>query len=265
MRFIDIHETRAHALGGRIMRDLGDSVLLHAPHDRDPFFNRVAAVRWPESPGAFDHRLAEVMALFIGLDRGPHIWTASAFNTPQDLGARLAAHGFRDAGGGYVMLLVRPASDEPLRVAAGITIERLSGGPGVAIRYGAVREIAGVLAESFGLEADRLDAIEAETAATFGSRAFHVSIVRLGGEAVAVGKRYTFDGASYLSSIGTRPSLRGRGFGSLVTEALVRDSVATGSRHVYLGVRTENDRAISIYRQAGFEIVGERTGDFLLV
>ncbi len=264
MRLLELHEARAHALGGRVMRDLGDCVLLHAPRDRDPFFNRVAAVRWPEAPGAFDHRLAEIIALFAGLDRRPHIWTSSAFSGPVDLADRLADHGFADLGGGYVMLLARASAVERVHLPPGVAIERLRGGPGVTIPDGTIHEIRRVLAESFGLEPELADALETETIEAFASPVFHVGLVRVDGEPVAVGKRYTFDGASYLSAIGTRPGFQGRGYGSLVTNALVRDAAAADSRHVYLGVFSDNDRAIAVYRRSGFEILGERAGDYLL-
>lgn len=263
-RFIEVHETRAHALGGRLIRDLGDCVLLHAPGDRDPFFNRVAAVRWPRDPIRFERRLADLFALFAGLDRRPHIWTAPAFNTPADLGLRLVEQGFREVGAGYVMALVRPPGHERRRPEPGVTVERLHGGPGVTVRDQTVREIARLLGESFAVDPDRHEAIAAEVLEAFGSPAFHVCLVRADGEPVAVGKRYTFDGASYLSSIGTRPRHRGRGHGLLVTEVLIEDALAAGSRQVYLGVHAHNDRAISVYRRAGLDIVGGRAGDYLL-
>lgn len=271
MRFIEVHEARAHAIGGRIMHDLGDCVVLEAPHDRDPFFNRVAAVRWPDGPDAFDRRLAEIIAFFASLDRRPHIWTAPAFNTPADVGERLAGHGFRDIGGGYIMLLVRPPAgdhphvrDDPY-VRDDPTVERLDGGPGRVAAEATVRDIALVLAESFAVDPGRVGAIADETVRAFTSPAFHVVLVRLGGRAVAVGKRYTFDGASYLSSIGTRPGERGKGLGAFVTDLLVHDSLTARSRHVYLGVHMHNDQAISVYRRAGFEVLGERSGDYLLI
>jgi len=263
-RFIEVHETRAHALGGRLIRDLGDCVLLHAPRDRDPFFNRVAAVRWPRQPARFERRLADLFALFAGLDRRPHIWTAPAFNTPADLGPRLVDQGFREVGAGYVMALVRPRDHERCRPEPGVTVERLHGGPGVTVRDQTVREIARLLGESFAVDPDRHEAIAAEVLEAFGSPAFHVCLVRSDGEPVAVGKRYTFDGASYLSSIGTRPRYRGRGHGLLVTEVLIEDAIAAGSRPVYLSVNAHNDRAISVYRRAGLDIVGGRAGDYLL-
>jgi ribosomal protein S18 acetylase RimI-like enzyme len=264
VRFVEIHETRAHALGGRTMRDLGDGVLLFAARDRDPFFNRVAAVRWPDDEDAFDHRLAEVITLFAALDRRPHVWTSPAFSRPADIAARLAGHGFLDTDGGYVMILVRPPGDAP-DLPPGVVVERLDGGPGVTVRGSILTDISRVLARSFGVDGEQLEAVEAETAEAFASPDFHVCLVRSRGEAVAVGKRYSFDGATYLSSIGTVPGQRGRGLGFLVTDALVRDGLAAGSEVVYLGVHTHNDRAIAVYRRVGMEVLGGRSGDYLLV
>lgn len=265
VRFIDVHETRAHAIGGRVFRDLDDCVLLHAPNDRQPFFNRVAGMRWPTELDAFDRRLAEIVALFAGLDRRPHVWTPAAFPTPPDIGERLRAHGFRDLGGGFVMLLVRPPAQEPTRLPAGVAVERLDGGPGVTVSESLIREVAWVQAGSFAVELDQLESVEAETLEALTSPAFHLVLVRSGGLAVALGKRYTFDGASYLSSIGTLPGERGRGYGSIVTNALIRNSLAAQAGLVYLGVYASNDRAIEVYRRAGLEILGGRAGDYLLV
>lgn len=277
-RFLELHETRAHALGGRRIRDLGDAVLLFSPRDREPFFNRLAAVRWPDDRDSFDRRLAEAIALFAGLDRRPHVWTPSAFGRPADLRARLVAHGFSDTDGGYIMVLVHPPAAGRDPVGPGgdpaepgwtappdVSLERLDGGPEVTLRPGTLREISTVLAASFGVDRDQLASIEAETATAFRSADFHICLARSGGTAVAIAKRYTFDGATYLSSIGTVPGQRGRGLGSLVTDAVIRDALAESPGPVYLGVHAHNDRAIELYLQAGFEIAGGRTGDLLLL
>jgi ribosomal protein S18 acetylase RimI-like enzyme len=81
---------------------------------------------------------------------------------------------------------------------------------------------------------------------------------------VATGERYSFDGASYLSSIGTRPGWRGRGFGGLITRVLAYDSVAGGFDLVYLGVYPENARAIRVYERLGFATLGPRSAEMLL-
>jgi GNAT superfamily N-acetyltransferase len=261
LRFLEIHETRCHALGGRFMRDLGDAVLLYSPRDRDPFINRVAAVRWPDEQGAFDARVGDLIALFAALDRRPHIWASAAFG-PRDLAARLAEHGFVDTGGGYTMLLVReppPAPEVP-----GVRLERFDGGPLADVPGDALRDIAAVLVGSFGLTDEQLGPVADETAQAMRSPDFHVCLVREGIEPVAVAKRYTFDGATYLSSIGTLPGRRGRGLGRLVTDAVLRDGIEAGSAYVYLGVYQDNDRAMELYRRLGMEVLGGRGGDFVL-
>ena len=61
-------------------------------------------------------------------------------------------------------------------------------------------------------------------------------LARVDGVPAALAKATTFDGATYLASIGTRPAFQGRGLGGLVTRAAVADALASGSRWVYLGV-----------------------------
>ncbi|MGZ6269042.1 MAG: GNAT family N-acetyltransferase [Candidatus Limnocylindrales bacterium] len=264
LRFLEVHQTRAVAAAGRTWRDLGDAVLLHSPHDREPFFNRLTAVRWPEDPVAFDRRLTEALALFATLDRRPYLWAVPGLTTPQDIVRRLTESGFVDLGGGHDMLLVRdPRASSPRALPAGATVERwhASVEPGIA-RLAA--DVALVISESFGMGQERQPGLEAELIAALRSPVFHACLLRIDDEPVAAGQRFTFDGASYLSSIGTRPGWRGRGFGALVTEALTHDSLAEGAPLVYLGVHAENDAAITLYRRTGFAILGGRSADLLL-
>ncbi len=229
MRFLEAHEARSNAHADRVLRDLGDCLLLYAPRDPDPFVNRVTAVRWPRDPGAFDHRIAEIVTLFGSLGRRPCLWTAPAFNTPADLPARLVAHGFREHSRGHMMVLARRPV-EPAALPPEVAVERIAGGTGPG--QDRVAGLARLLVEALGAQPGQAPAVAAETAAALRSSALHVVVVRQAGVAVAVGKRFTADGASYLSSIGTLPGQRGRGHGRLVTETLVRDSLAEGSRWV---------------------------------
>jgi ribosomal protein S18 acetylase RimI-like enzyme len=80
-----------------------------------------------------------------------------------------------------------------------------------------------------------------------------------------VARRATFDGATYLSSIGTAGWARGRGLGSLVTRIATADGLAAASDWIYLGVFVENTTAIGVYERSGFERVGESCPDLLLV
>jgi ribosomal protein S18 acetylase RimI-like enzyme len=264
--FLERHETRVHALPGREMRDLGDALLLHDALDREPFWNRVGAIRWPEDPAAFDRRLAETISLFGILDRAPHVWPRPALNEPPDLADRLLANGWRDLGGGLLMLLtdvdaaVAAAHEAP---ASGVTVERLDSVAGDGLRRTAT-DFAAVLAESFEVEPGRQAAIELETLAMSDHDEVRACLVRVDGEPAAVAKRTTFEGASYLSSIGTRPAFRGRGLARVATAALVADAIRDGSRWIYLGVFTENAPARRLYGNLGFETIGGPAADLIL-
>ena len=264
-RWLARHEARCHALSGREVRELGDGVLLHDPADREPFWNRLAGIAWPSPAGAFDHRLAEVIALFASLDRIPHIWPMPGFDEPPDLTERLLAHGFDDLGAGMLMGLDPDAPALEVVTDPDITIERLDG---TALQPdGApetIRGIAAVLAEAFTIERVQVGAIEADTQATMASESFHAILVRVDGEPTATARRTTFDGASYLSSIGTRPAFRGRGLGALVTALATRDSLAAGSRLTYLGVFADNAIARRMYERLGFVPIGRPGSDLLL-
>jgi ribosomal protein S18 acetylase RimI-like enzyme len=266
LRFLERHEARVHALPGRRVRDLGDAVLLHDPLDREPFWNRVNAISWPDDGRAFDRRLGETIALFATLDRIPHVWPREAFNQPADLADRLVAQGFADVGGGHLMVLAdaeRPvaAARRPLR--RGVTVERLHRATGDA-RIHAAAGIARVLVEAFDVEPDRRAAIELETEAMFDIADLHACLIRVDGEPVAAAKRATFDGATYLSSIGTRVGFRGRGLGELATAVVTADAIAEGSRWTYLGVFAGNDAAIRLYERLGFVRLGPPAPDLLL-
>ncbi len=267
MRRLLLHEAQVHAMPGRELRDLGDAILLHDPTDVEPFWNRLAAVRWPAEPDAFDRRLTEILVLFASLARQAHIWPSPVHDTPPDLIARLLSNGFRDMGAGMVMALADPSAVTSTRTpptGLSVTLERTTdlSGPAAEVM---VRAIVEVLSDAFEVGPDRGLGVEAETLASLGHRWFTHYLVRLDGRPAAVARRATFDGLSYLSSIGTAGWARGRGFGRMVTEAAVRDALAAGSELTYLGVFADNDAAIGLYRGTGFERVGEAGPDLLLV
>src|ERR1700693_1643334 len=110
MLALDRHETESHAIPAREVRDLGDALLLYDPRDRDPFWNRLARIRWPADPAAFDRRLTDAIGAFLVLGRRPHLWPSPGHASPPDLVARLRANGFRDIGGGHLMILATPTA-----------------------------------------------------------------------------------------------------------------------------------------------------------
>lgn len=262
-----LHEARIHAVPGRDLRDLGDAILLTDPIDPDPFWNRLEGLRWPDAPDAFDRRLTEALVLFASLGRRPHIWASPLHDAPPDLVARLVDNGFSDVGAGDLMVLVDP---EPATAALGtalppgVAVERLAGlTPGRAAV--AAPDLAHVLLDAFEVDDARRTGVERETATALGHPWFTYYLARLDGRPAAVARRATFDGASYLSSIGTVGWARGRGLGGLVTRLASADALAAGSDWTYLGVFVENAGASSVYRQAGYERVGQSCPDLVLL
>jgi predicted GNAT superfamily acetyltransferase len=267
MRRLIVHETRVHATPAREVRDLGDSIVLHDPIDPEPFWNRLAAIRWPAEAAAFDRRLTEMLVLFASLGRQPHVWPSPLHDSPADLIERLAANGFRDTGEGCVMVLTDPGPAEALTarpLAAGLEIERLSGIRGRPADEAATA-IVEVLADAFDVGSERRLGVTAETITSLARPTFTHYLARWDGRPVAVARRATFDGISYLSSIGTAAWGRGRGFGRLVTAAASADAVAAGSEWTHLGVFADNRAAIRLYRDLGFDRVGEPCPDLLLI
>lgn len=267
MRRLLLHEARVHAVPGRELRDLGDAILLHDPAEPEPFWNRIEAVRWPAEPEAFDRRLTEILVLFASIGRQPHIWASPLHDSPADLVARLTSNGFRTIGLGDVMVLADPASSRRTAarpLPAGVTLERLAGIVGPAART-ASGDIVGVLLDAFEVDAERRPGIEDETVVSLGHPWFTHYVVRIDGIPATVARRATFDGASYLSSIGTAVWARGRGFGSLVTRLAGADALAAGSEWTYLGVFSDNAGAIGVYERSGYERVGDSAADLLLV
>jgi ribosomal protein S18 acetylase RimI-like enzyme len=263
LRFMEAHQVRAVTIPGRGWRDLGDAVLLFSAIEKEPFFNRLVAVRWPSHPGAFDARLRETCDLFKALERRPYVWAVPGFSEPDDLIARLAANGFVDQGGGFDMVLVRePGAATDRSLPDGSVLEHWNRSTGEEIPARA-DALARVIGESFDIPSSRHANLVREISLTLGRPDFHGYVISVDGEPVATGQRYTFDGASYLSSIGTRPGWRGRGFGAHITRVLVGDSRAEGVDLIYLGVYADNTAAIRLYQRLGFAILGGRSADML--
>jgi ribosomal protein S18 acetylase RimI-like enzyme len=262
------HEAEVHAIPGRRLRDLGDALLLHDPDESEPFWNRAEAIRWPARPADFDRRLTEVVVVFASIGRQPHIWSAPPHDEPADLVARLAANGFEDVGDGLLMVArdADRARDALARrpLDAGMTLERLSEVTGTAATS-ATTSIVDVLLEAFDVGADRGPSVVAETLASLADPRFTHYVVRRDGSPVAVARRATFDGISYLSSIGTALAARGLGLGRFVTAAAMVDSSEARSEWIHLGVFADNEPARRLYESLGFRMSGDPGPDMLLI
>jgi ribosomal protein S18 acetylase RimI-like enzyme len=264
LRFLEIHQARAVAIPGRSWRDLGDAVMLYSAMERDPFFNRLVAVRWPEVSAEFDARLRETNELFTSLGRWPHVWAVPGLSQPPDLVARLTANGFVNQGGGYDMLLVRDSREEPLPpLPPGAVVSHWNCTPREQVQPRA-ETIARVIEAAFSLPEARRANLQREIGLTLERPVFHAYVITVGDEPVATGQRYAFEGASYLSSIGTRPPWRGLGLGTYLTRLMVSESLEAGFDLVYLGVYSDNPRAVGLYERLGFAILGGESADLLL-
>jgi len=261
------HEAEVHAIPGRQLRDLGDALLLHDPLEPEPFWNRMEAICWPSEPAAFDRRLGEAGILFASIGRQPHIWLAPPHDEPLDLAARLVANGFEDMGKGLLMIARDGARARAVLAAplgADTVIERLADIGGRAGET-AADAIVTVLFDAFGVGEARRPGIVAETMASLGDPRFMHYLVRRDGEPVAVARRATFDGLSYLSSIGTVERARGRGFGRLVTASALLDALDARCEWVHLGVFADNPPAIALYERLGFVAGMDPGPDMVLV
>jgi ribosomal protein S18 acetylase RimI-like enzyme len=286
-----LHEARAQATPARELRDLGDGWLVHDRSDAEPFWNRLIAPRWPTDAVDFDRRLDAVITLFATLDRLPHVRPLPVGGTPGDLGARLEAAGFeaigmdrrmvlhRDADQIAVAALVRrlTAEVEGAFNGAEVTVRRRDGATSTrrdgsdpqhqvwADRRRWAVDASLVLADSFGVDADRRIALESDLLGCISRPGCGVLLVSVDGVPAAIARRATTPDGTYLSSIGTRPAFRGRGLGALVTALAVQDAVAGGGPLIHLGVEIDNTRAIRLYERLGFAVLGEPAPDLLLL
>jgi ribosomal protein S18 acetylase RimI-like enzyme len=264
MRALERHETFAHSIPHREVRDLGHALVLHDPRDADPFWNRMASVRWPSDELGFNTRFAEMLALFTVLGRRPHLWPSPAHSEPHDLARRLLDVGFRDIGGGHLMVLADPAGSPPVRpgeLRRGVTLQAirtpLDGGPEECAAMGIV------LAESFGSAPARAVELADDLRRTLDDPRVVLALVRVDGEPAAAAKATTFDGLTYLSSIGTRNAFRGRGLAGIATRHAIVNSGPQRPGSAYLGVFSGNEPALRLYTRLGFASVGE-SPDLLL-
>src|SRR5665213_3442145 len=219
------------------------------PADAEPFLNRLSGLRLPDDGAAFDRRLGDLVRLFGTIGRRPHLWLGSGFNTPVDLAGRLRAEGFQEAGATYLMVLRGAPRPAGARTAGGaVRVERIQRHSGFA-RFQLLEQAADVLIDAF--EATRADRVGLARELDPDDPS-DLCVVLVDGRAVAAGRRYTADGLTYLSSIGTRPAWSGRGFGSTVTRALVADARKESAGLIHLAVDVSNERARSVYERIGF-------------
>ena len=61
-----------------------------------------------------------------------------------------------------------------------------------------------------------------------------------------------------LGDLAVAPDLRGRGVGSALVDAVIREAAGRGATEIYLEVRESNEAAHKLYERHGFEVVSRR-------
>ena len=273
-RWLAWHEATSHGLLGREVRRRSATACSSTTR---PTASRSGTgspgIAWPARAGGVrpppDRGAGAVRR---SLDRIPHVWPMPGIRRagrPRRAPARRRLRGprRRDADGarpGPRSTAHRNGRNGDLPARPDVTVERLHRLAG-HVADEAARGIAIVLAEAFARRAATASvAIEHETLALLGRDEFHAVLVRVDGEPAATARRTTFAGASYLSSIGTRPAFRGLGLGRLVSAVAMHDALAAGSRWTYLGVFDDNLVARRMYEGLGFAVLGGPAPDLLL-
>jgi ribosomal protein S18 acetylase RimI-like enzyme len=118
-------------------------------------------------------------------------------------------------------------------------------------------ELGVVLAESFGAPPGRAEQLAADLRLTLDDPRVLLVLVRVDGEPAVSAKATTFDGFTYLSSIGTRGAYRGQGLAGLATRHAMAVAGARDAGRTYLGVLSDNEPALRLYTRLGFASVGE--------
>jgi ribosomal protein S18 acetylase RimI-like enzyme len=144
------------------------------------------------------------------------------------------------------------------------TLERLRGVTGPNAEQVAAG-ITTVLLAAFDVDVGRRAGVIAETMSSLTDPRFMHYLVRRDGVPVAVARRATFDGISYLSSIGTLETVRGVGLGRHVTASSMVDGFDEGSEWIHLGVFAENVPARQLYESLGFSMAAYPGPDMILI
>ena len=209
---LERHETAAHAIPrprGAGPRATRSSCTTRATPIRSGTGWRASA--GPRIPAAFDRRLTEALALFAVLGRRPaRVAVAASTREPVDLAARLPANGFRDVGrrspDGARRRRRRACPCAAGELDPGVTLQAIAAPTDAGDRRPR-RRGRGPRRRRSGRRPARAGACRGPAADP--GRPARRAGARPGGRRrrAAVAKATTFDGCTYLSSIGTRAGL----------------------------------------------------------
>lgn len=87
-----------------------------------------------------------------------------------------------------------------------------------------------------------------------------VRVATQGAEVVGYGVIWVVADEAELANLAVATSVRGRGVGALLLDALLREAAARGATATHLEVRASNRAAVALYESRGFEVSGRRKG-----
>jgi ribosomal protein S18 acetylase RimI-like enzyme len=191
---------------------------------------------WPEALAAVRARMREE-------GTWPSLLLTDRPDQPPDLAAQLERAGWMRVVS-EVVLWVGHASVVP-HLEPGMRIE--------AVQPGKLETHEAMERRIFGIGTDQAERRRGAISAALEAGRLRAWLVWVDDEPVAVARLSQGDGVAGLQGVGVVEGYRGRGYGTLITTVATRAGLATGNRVVWLSVREDNDAALSVYGQLGFE------------
>lgn len=207
-----------------------------------PPFNGVVSARLTEDDA--DEVIEEAVAYFGGRSL-PFSWAVGPNTTPENLGERLVAHGFKgqEAQAGMAIDLETLPGSVPM--PDGLEIERVSGKAFIG-DYGDVVSAGFGLPPTFGGEFARIlaEATEDSDANSWGY------LGRIDGQAIATSGVVLAGGGALIVNVVTMPDVRGRGVGATMTHRPLLEVREKGYR---IGTLEASEMGRPVYKRLGFE------------
>jgi GNAT superfamily N-acetyltransferase len=175
----------------------------------------------------------------------PGAWHVGPSMRPLDLGQRLVAHGFHDAGSEPGMAVDLRALNESIPYSPQLTIERV-------YDEHQLDTWAKTMAQGFGegeLEAQWVQGVYREIGLS-DDAPFRHFLARLDGQAVATSSLYIGAGVAGVYFVMTVPQARRQGIGAAITLAALHEGRQLGYR---IGVLGSSESGYPVYQRIGFK------------